>query len=72
MTEIKKGIYKHFKTKEFYRVLGVGKHTETKEILVLYYSKENPEKLWARPLEMFKEKIQTETGVVPRFEFISD
>ena len=48
------GIYRHYKGNS-YRVIGVGKHSETLELLVLYEAlDDNPDgKLWVRPLSSF-------------------
>jgi hypothetical protein len=74
--EIKLGIYKHFKTGNLYKVIGVGKHSETLEELVLYEAlyDNKVSKLWARPISMFlDEKISPTTGEkVKRFEFIKE
>ncbi len=51
---MKLGKYKHFKGK-FYEVIGLAKHSETQEELVIYYD-ENKQ-LWARPKSMFLEEI---------------
>ena len=70
---MKPGIYKHYKGDE-YRVIGVGKHSETLEDLVFYealYDNEMSE-LWARPLEMFRETIEIDGVEKPRFEFIRE
>ena len=45
-------VYRHFKG-GLYVVNGVVVHSETAELLVIYTSKEDPQKMWARPLEMF-------------------
>ena len=68
------GIYKHYKTGNLYKVIGVGKHSETFEDLVFYEALyDNPEsKLWARPLKMFNEEVDTQEGKKPRFTFISE
>ena len=50
-------VYKHFKGKQ-YRVLAVGRHTETGEELVLYQGLVDG-KLWIRPLEMFMSEVDT-------------
>ena len=73
--EIKPGIYKHFKTGNLYKVIGVGKHSETLEDLVFmeaFY--DNPKsKLWARPLKMFTEEVKAPDGTKKkRFEFVSE
>lgn len=74
--EIKKGIYKHFKNKKEYRVLGIARHTETEEYLVLYQALY--EGAWAeymvRPYEMFVGKAESpETGeMVERFQFVRE
>lgn len=44
--------YRHFKG-GLYVVQGVAVHSETAELLVIYTSKDDPRKMWARPLEMF-------------------
>jgi len=72
--EIRKGIYQHFKNKKYYRVLGLAKHTETEEDLVLYQALY--EKPWAeycvRPVKMFFEEVEWEGKKVPRFAYIGD
>ncbi len=66
--EIPPGIYEHYKGKR-YRVLGVGKHSETLEDLVFYEALyENPlGKLWVRPLAMFGEEVEVGGKKVLRF-----
>lgn len=49
-------IYKHFKG-NLYKVLAVAVHTETEEKLVVYQSVDNPDRVFARPLEMFMSDI---------------
>lgn len=68
------GKYQHSKTGNFYRVLGVAKHSETLEELVIYECLyENPRsKIWVRPKKMFLEKVELEGKLVPRFKFISE
>lgn len=45
-------VYRHFKG-GLYVVQGVAVHSETAALLVIYTSKDEPQKMWARPLEMF-------------------
>lgn len=70
---IKPGRYKHYKGKE-YQVLGVAKHSETLEELVIYEALyENPEgKMWVRPKKMFEEAVEVDGKTVQRFEYISE
>lgn len=52
------GLYKHYKG-NIYEVIGVAKHSETLETMVVYkatYQKEG-ENLWVRPLQMFLETV---------------
>lgn len=70
---MKLGKYLHSKTGKFYRVLGIVKHSETLEDLVLYEClHENPRsKLWVRPKWMFLEKIELDGKKVARFKFVN-
>ncbi len=73
--EIKPGIYKHFKTGNLYRVIGIAKHSETLEDLVIYEALyDNPKsKLWVRPVKMFLEEVVNPEGKkVSRFEFVKE
>ncbi len=65
------GEYEHYKGGR-YRVLGVGKHSENHEDLVIYESlDENPvSKIWVRPLEMFVEDVEVDGAKTPRFRYI--
>ena len=67
------GVYKHYKGK-LYRVLGVAKHSETLEELVVYEALyDNLEsKLWVRPKKMFEETIELDGKTVPRFKYIGN
>jgi len=59
--EIKKGqIYRHFKG-DIMEIIGIAKHSEDLSELVLYIHKkeENPT-IWARPIEMWHEKVDKE------------
>lgn len=67
--EIKLGKYKHFKGGE-YEVIGVARHSETGEELVLYRALYGDKEMWVRPLAMFLERIEIEGKNVPRFEYI--
>lgn len=52
------GLYKHYKG-NIYEVIGVAKHSETLENMVVYKATYQPEgeNLWVRPLKMFLETI---------------
>ena len=73
MPHIQIGTYQHYKG-HMYKVLGIAKHSETLEELVVYEALyENPEgKLWVRPKEMFLETVKVNGKIVPRFEYISE
>lgn len=70
-SSLKPGTYRHYKGKE-YRVIGVAKHSETLEELVVYETLYDNEvsRLWVRPLEMFLENVEVDGKTVPRFEYV--
>ncbi len=75
-SDIKIGKYRHYKG-NLYEVIGVGRHSETMEVLVVYkamYATEVYEEgaLWIRPLSMFTETVVADGKEVPRFEYIGD
>ncbi|MDD2466524.1 MAG: DUF1653 domain-containing protein [Desulfobulbus sp.] len=60
------GRYRHYKGGE-YEVLGVARHSETLEPLVLYRPLYNESGLWVRPFSMFIEQITLNGRTQPRF-----
>jgi len=60
-------VYRHYKG-GIYNVIGMGRHTETKEELVFYEDTDG--KLWARPVENFLENVEINGRKVPRFQHL--
>lgn len=54
-----KCLYKHFKGNT-YRVLFLGKESETLEEVVIYQDVAQPSKIWVRPVVLFTEKVDKE------------
>ncbi len=69
MTSIPTGRYRHYKGNE-YTVLGVERHSETQEELVVYRQGYGDRSLWVRPKQMFLETIEIDGRAVPRFQFL--
>ncbi len=63
------GTYRHYKGST-YQVIGVAKHSETEEALVVYRALYGKRGLWVRPLEMFQGNVEVEGQFVPRFELM--
>ena len=64
------GLYRHYKTKDVYRVVTIAKNTETLEDEVIYESHlhTNPlSDVWARPIKMFLNTAEVDGVTVPRF-----
>jgi len=66
MPEIHPGRYRHAKGNE-YTVLGVARHSETLEELVVYRQEYGDHGLWGRPAAMFAETVMVDGRAVPRF-----
>ena len=67
---IRAGTYKHHKG-GLYKVIGIAKHSETRENMVIYRTINDEHQLWVRPLEMFMDKVKIDGKFVPRFKFIN-
>lgn len=72
--EPKPGFYKHFKKGDMVKVIGIAKHSETLEDLVVYDHLGNNElsDLWVRPLAMFLEDVEVDGKMVKRFEYVGE
>ncbi len=66
---IKPGLYQHYKG-NLYRVLGISRHSETLEELVVYQALYGDYGLWVRPRPLFSEEVSFEGRTVPRFKFL--
>ena len=69
--ELKPGKYQHYKGKE-YELIGIARHSETLEELVVYKALYLPEEenLWVRPLKMFAENVMIDGKETPRFKYL--
>ncbi len=65
------GKYRHYKGRE-YEIIGIGKHSETLEELVVYRALYGNHQLWIRPKDMFFEKILKDGKEILRFEYVGD
>ena len=71
MEEIRPGRYRHFKGME-YEVLGVAKHSETLEPMVVYRALYGEGGLWVRPAAMWDETVERDGQVFRRFTYIGE
>jgi hypothetical protein len=65
------GRYRHYKGGE-YEVIGVARHSETLEPLVVYRPLYNESGLWVRPHAMFFGEIEIDGRRQPRFTRIAN
>ena len=71
MSEIKIGKYRHFKGNE-YEIVGIAKHSETLEPMVVYRALYGEGGLWVRPAHMWNEMVERDGKVFPRFTYIGE
>ena len=60
------GTYRHYKG-NLYRVLAVGRHSETLEEMVVYESLTHPGEVWVRPASMWEETVLVDGVQILRF-----
>ncbi len=70
-TELPPGLYRHYKGND-YQVLGVARHSETEEEVVVYRALYGQHGLWVRPLAMFTETVEVAGRAVPRFRRVGE
>lgn len=66
---VQPGRYRHFKG-GLYEVLGVARHSEMEEELVVYRPLGGAAGLWVRPLTMFLQTVPLDDREVPRFAYL--
>ena len=69
--EPRPGLYRHYKG-GMYQVLGLVRHSETLDILVLYQALYGTRGLWVRPRAMFTECVEHGGLTRPRFAWVSE
>ncbi len=65
------GRYRHYKGPE-YLVLGVARHSESEEELVVYRLLYGDFGLWVRPRSMFLETVEVDGAPTPRFAWVGE
>ncbi len=61
------GRYRHFKGNE-YEVIGIARHSETTEPMVVYKALYGDGGIWVRPAQMWNETIERDGKQYKRFE----
>ena len=69
MDESKPGRYRHFKGNE-YEVIGLARHSETQEEMVVYRALYGDFGLWVRPARMWNETVERDGKTFRRFTYI--
>lgn len=67
----KPGIYRHYKGHE-YNYIGIAKHSETLETLVIYQRLDDLDEYWVRPKDIFEGNVIIDEVEKPRFEWIRE
>ena len=60
------GKYRHFKGKE-YEVIGIARHSETEEPMVVYRALYGDHGIWVRPVAMWNETVERDGRTYRRF-----
>ena len=70
-SEPRPGRYRHYKGND-YRVIGLARHSETLEPLVVYQALYGERGLWVRPAALFSTTVEIGGRRVPRFAHVAD
>ena len=66
---IRLGKYRHFKGNE-YEVIGIARHSETDEAMVVYRPLYGEGGLWVRPASVWNETVERDGQVYQRFTYV--
>lgn len=69
--EIKLGKYRHFKGNE-YEIIGIARHSETLEEMVVYRALYGDAGIWVRPAKMWNETVERDGKAFQRFTYIDE
>jgi hypothetical protein len=67
--EPRAGRHRHYKG-QAYQVIGLARHSETLEPLVVYQALHGEHGLWVRPATMFSELVMVDGRAEPRFAYV--
>lgn len=67
---MKQGLYQHYRG-NLYQVIGVSRHSETLEEMVVYQALYDDYGLWVRPKAMFEKTVIHEGQECFRFRFLN-
>jgi len=65
------GRYRHYKGND-YEVIGIARHSETEEQMVVYRKLYGDGSLWVRPLAMFMEDVTVDGKQIARFLWVGE
>lgn len=68
---MKLGLYKHYKGNP-YNLMGLARHSESLEEMVVYQAMYGDYRLWVRPKELFFGTLMVDGQEVPRFTFVDE
>lgn len=71
MDGFRPGRYRHFKGKE-YELIGLARHSETMEEMVVYRPLYGEGGLWVRPASMWNEQVERDGYKGPRFAYVGE
>ena len=60
------GIYRHYKG-SLYHLMAIARHTETRELMIVYNGLSGERRVWVRPLLMFQSQVKYDGKTVDRF-----
>ena len=69
--DIKPGKYRHFKG-NMYEVIGIAKHSESLEEMVVYRALYGSGDLWVRPVSMWNDTVERDSKTFKRFEYVEE